>query len=234
MFSQEQQYPINEYYMGLDLGQPNKYTALAIVAATTGYRGFNAGGHFVDNFYEPDEIKFKVVHLERFKLGTPYPALVKQVSQRAAGLKTTDKPTLAVDVTGTGQAVLDLLLRAELNPVAINMTGGGAIAAAPHGYNLPKKDLISNLQVLMQERRLQVAPGLDLGQMLAEEMANFKFKVALAALDSYSEWREGDKDDLVFAVGVAVWLANYRHKNELRVLGPGDDLFDLLTNFTGN
>lgn len=239
LFERDRQpeYPLTDYFVGVDIGLRNQFTALSVVEASVGYRGFDAGGHFVDFFFEPEEIKYNVVRMFRFEPGTSYPEQVDRIGQIIARLDAIGKSmrsdnrsnvTLAADITGTGQAVLDLMIRAGLNPVAINLTNGESITSTDHGYSLPKRDLTSNLHVLMQEKRLQVAKGLELGQMLTKEMEKFTFKVKLASTEPSAEWREGSQDDLVFAVAVAVWLAGQQYNNRLEVLGPGDALYDFI------
>lgn len=77
---------------------------------------------------------------------------------------------------------------------------------------MPKRDLVSTLQVLFQSGRLKVAGGLKLAPVLVEELLNFKVKINVkTAHDSYEAWREGIHDDLVLAVALACWYGE-RHK----------------------
>ena len=79
-------------------------------------------------------------------------------------------------------------------------TGGG-------GYHVPKRDLVTTLQVLLQSGRLKVASDLKLAKVLVDEMLNFKVKINVkTAHDSYEAWREGIHDDLVLAVALALSL----------------------------
>src|SRR4051794_36787501 len=48
---------------------------------------------------------------------------------------------------------------------------------------------------------------------LQEELINFRVKVSLAGRDSYgasAEWREGNHDDLVLALALALWHGENR------------------------
>src|SRR5262249_5225557 len=116
--------------------------------------------------------------------------------------------TLAADQTGVGKPVVDMLRRAKvracLRPVTVS---AGHKATYDEGrWLVPKVELVSTLQVLLQSRRLKVAPALREAQTLVQELTRFQMKVALPTADAYLAWREGPHDDLVLAGGVAAWL----------------------------
>lgn len=52
---------------------------------------------------------------------------------------------------------------------------------------------------------LQVAAGMKLGPVLVEEMAAMRVKQTLSGHEQFGAWREGEHDDLVFAVALAYW-----------------------------
>ena len=68
-----------------------------------------------------------------------------------------------VDATGVGAAVVDLLERARLGvrivPVSIT-AGADAHEGMAGSWRVPKRDLVSVLQVLLQQGRLRVAQAL--------------------------------------------------------------------------
>ena len=72
-------------------------------------------------------------------------------------------------------------------------------------WQVPKKDLVSTLQVLLQSRRIKVAPSLPESQTLVQELMSFRAKATLASNDTLDAWREGPHDDLVLAVAIAAW-----------------------------
>ena len=74
---------------------------------------------------------------------------------------------------------------------------------------MTKKDLVGVLQVLLQEKRLKVAPALEHAAMLATELQQFQLK-AISLDPCAVEWREQPHDDLVLAVAVAAWQAERR------------------------
>ena len=120
-------------------------------------------------------------------------------------------PILAVDATGVGLAVVQILRRAKLpisRLVPITITSGHTTNQRPDGgFNVPKAELVSSTQSPLQGKRLTIAPALKEAKTLRTELSNFKVKINLAsATESFEAWREGQHDDLVLAVCMAVWL----------------------------
>lgn len=173
------------FYVGLDLGQASDYTALSVIEAK-------------------DE-QYQVRHLQRFRIGTPYPTIVSDVGKMLATLQDT---YLVVDGTGVGRPVVDLFRVAELNPVAITITGGNDVIQVDGGWHVPKRDLVGALAVAFQTSNLKIAGALPEAKTLVDELLNFKVKINLkTAHDSYEAWREGIHDDLVLSVAMALWYA---------------------------
>jgi hypothetical protein len=185
-----------KYFTGLDLGQAKDYTAVAVLERTA----------VPDPKREGRTLRhYAVRHLERLPLGTPYPDVCTRLARLFASPPLTDS-SLAVDYTGVGRPVLDMLRRAKiparLRPVTIT---GGSKPKLDGGWHVPKKDLVSTLQVLLQSRRLQVAPSLPEAPTLVQELTTFQVKITPAANETFGAWREGAHDDLVLAVAVAAW-----------------------------
>ncbi len=243
----KEEHPIVAFYMGLDLGKKHDYTAISVIEARLGYQDWsNVHGRFEwkDFLYEPDEVIYSVTWLERLPLRMSYPDMVKICAGRFQAIVTAGKgsarndnqarKTLAVDATGVGTPVVDLLKKAGLEPISIIITGGVDVTNTGNDYRVPKRDLVTSVQVLQQQRRLKVAPGLVEGQTLAREMENFSYKISDAGHDSYGAWREGTHDDLVLSVACALWTASKGIGiGEFRLLGPGDEVYDMLVNLDG-
>jgi hypothetical protein len=184
------------YYLGLDLGQAQDFTALAVARrlphAIEGKRPLH---------------RYELAGLKRWSLGTPYPIIVADVKGILARepLKSPDT-FLALDFTGCGRPIWEMFGEAGVRATGIAITGGNAVMrAAPLEWHVPKRDLASCVQVLLQERRLQWPASLPEAPVLAAELANFRVKITLAANDTYGAWREGEHDDTVLAVALACW-----------------------------
>src|SRR5262249_13816681 len=91
----------------------------------------------------------------------------------------------------------------SLEPVVI--TSGHRTSRGDSGaWHVPKKELVSCLQVLLQSRRLQVA-ALPERRLLIQEMRAFRVRITAAAKETFGAWRQRDHDDLVLAVALAAW-----------------------------
>ncbi len=191
--------PRDCYFVGLDLGQASEPTALAVL-----------GRSAVPPRAPPDARRpvHALRHRQRFPPGTPYGDIAAELAGRFGDTPLTSS-SLAVDVTGVGRPVVDLLrksrIRATIKPVTV--TGGHEAARDTlGGWLVPRKELVSTTQVLLQERRLKVAQALPEAAMLQQELLNFKTKPSTAPLDTFEAWRENPHDDLVLAVAIAAWI----------------------------
>lgn len=133
-------------------------------------------------------------------------ARIKEWSDRL----TTDTgatPALVADRTGVGRPVVDVLRAAELSPVTI--TGGDVVTQDGRDFRVPKRDLVSAVQVLLQSERLKIARALPEASMMTGELLAFKVSINLRGHDSYGndagQWRENPHNDLVLAVALACW-----------------------------
>jgi hypothetical protein len=161
----------------------------------------------------PAEVPLAVRHLERFELGTKYTDVVDGVAALVRSEPLRHLPgVLLIDKTGVGAAVLDSFTHARIGAVAITLHGGSSVTRDPQraGFRVPKRDLVTVTQVLLQNGRLRVASGLPEAETLKRELLSFRVKIdPKTAHDSYEHWRESDHDDLVLAVSMAAWFRQY-------------------------
>ena len=73
---------------------------------------------------------------------------------------------------------------------------------------MPKIELVGNLQVLYQTERLKMASALELVSTLIDELRDFKMRPPRIDPSDPETWREGQFDDLMFAVALAAWRAS--------------------------
>jgi len=190
------------FFIGLDLGQSHDFTAIAVLERAVLQREFN---HAVWAFRK--EVQLQLRHLERVPIGTPYPDVVRRVVEITRSPSLTGPVHLAVDNTGVGAAVMDLLRgaqpKAALLPVTI--TGGDTQNVSRGNHRVPKRDLVVGLQVLLQRGGLRIAAGLRDAPTLLTELMAMQVKVSTAGNEQFGAWREGAHDDLVLAVALACW-----------------------------
>lgn len=206
------------FYVGLDLGQSTDSSALAVAERSVPVSGMTADQRAtlrwmledIAEVPEPSAVPavYHLRHLERLPLGTPYPDVVAHVA-RLVRLPAVRMVTLAVDATGVGAPVVDLLHAAGLPcPLyAITIHGGDTVSREGRHWRVPKRDLIASTQVLLQTNRLKIAAGLPEARTLVNELLHYRVKIdSTTAHDSYHA-REGAHDDVLLATALALWLA---------------------------
>jgi hypothetical protein len=189
-------------FVGLDLGQAQDYTALAVLSRP------RVTGSEPPAARQPP---YDVPHLHRFPLGTPYPTIVASVVEllRTPLLRGS---VLVVDQTGVGRAVVDMLTdamtgRVTCHFIPVTITAGHEVTQSDTGQlRVPKKELVGCLQVLLQTRRLWIARALPDAAVLVRELETFRVKITEAANETFGAWREGQHDDQVLAVALAAWM----------------------------
>jgi len=92
------------YFLGLDLGQKRDHSAVAVVERIDHRRAFQ-GTAFQ---------RLVVRYAERLPLGTPYPQVVERVRGIVRSQELASNCAVAVDATGVGAPVVDMLRAARL------------------------------------------------------------------------------------------------------------------------
>jgi hypothetical protein len=213
------------YFVGLDLGQSQDYSALSIIERNSSSSSGDADSLSSSSLQTKGKYQFHCTHLHRWALRTSYTSIVDetvQIMQKPELQSGPQRPMLVVDATGCGAPVIDLFKRTNhqsyLEPVLI--TGGSEVTKANGVWRVPKRNLVSTVQVLLQSQRLKIAGKLPQAPTLAQELQNFRAKISDSGHDSYgagSDWREGNNDDLVLSLAMALWgatevpVSTYRH-----------------------
>jgi hypothetical protein len=216
------------FFLGLDFGQLNDFTALAVAERVMeipqkpaalpwqpGHPLHDLAHTLVDQPRSPPipKASYRLRHLQRYPLRTSYPSIVASVKTLVSRLELQDPElqedlVLAVDHTGVGVAVHNMLQDAELPCLLYGVTihGGSEVTQDGMRYSVPKRDLITLTQVLLQNERLKIAEALPEAKTLTKELLNYRLKIdPITAHDSYNA-REGAHDDLVLAVALACWI----------------------------
>lgn len=214
---------MDSFIVGLSIGTSQTTTALCVLEQT----GRDTGETVTSSLPGPAnwddrppipastmpvyEYSYAVRHLERLPAGTPYPEQVAKTKDLIAKLvQTPAKVSLVIDQTGVGRPVTDLFKAAKLKPQRATVTGGDSVSREGDEYRVPKRDLVSSAQVLLQAKRLTIASSLPLAQVLVSELLAFKATITLQRENSAAPpepWRERSNDDLVLAVALAAWYS---------------------------
>jgi len=198
-----------KYHVGVDLGQVNDYTAVCVLEVL-----------------RPPEINegrlLVLKYLTRFR-DVLYPDIADTVEKLMQDPRLSGRTSLAVDATGVGPAVTDLLKKRGMSPKEVRIHGGDSETRGEGGiHRVPKRNLVSTLQVALQTGVLKIPSKLQLGVTLRDELMNFRVKIDVSTgHDSYEAWREGDHDDLVLATALAVWSASRVSTSEGFPVGVG-------------
>jgi hypothetical protein len=185
-----------QYYVALDPGQTHDYSALVVVERR------NIPTQTI-SYKQPGA--YDIVHIHRFALKTSYPDVVSGVAELLASDSLKDKHKLVVDKTGTGAPVVDMLRQAGLKPIPVTITGGSSVTREEGSWRVPKRDLVTTIQVLLQSGRLRIAKDLPEASTLRDELLNFRIKVTLEGSQTYEPWRVNQNDDIILATSLACW-----------------------------
>jgi len=222
--------PVEErtLWLGVDIGKVVDPAALSLLERVRTFvpgpfqAGFQVHGSW--------STSYGIRHLERLKLGTPYPLVAERVGAVCESLAASSPVSgplmeVVVDVTGVGRPVFDMLVaiisakRLRVRVVGVNYTGGNLPSMAADGssiWNLPKRDLVACLVLLFQSRELRIAERLPEAQVLVNELVNFQQTISDAGRDSYgNDPKRAKNDDYVNASALAAWRARIREPREL-------------------
>lgn len=195
------------YILGLDLGQQNDYTVLSML-----------------KMYEiKGTLEYHLQYLKKYPLRTSYPDIVELVNGFIKNPFLKDKALLIVDYTGVGRPVVDLLRGYEVNLVALNITGGSSSNWKNNReVSVPKKDIVSSLQVSFQSSKLKISSDIKHLDDLKKEFINFKAKINSGGNASFNA-ASGYHDDIVMSIGIAIWYVEYvnRKGRTLRIITGG-------------
>jgi hypothetical protein len=190
------------YVVGVDIGQSMQPTAVAVVEQKTQSTRRDT--------WDWKTVEMSLRHLERFPLDAGYPAIGARLDDLIGHLhdKEQDSQTdLIIDITGSGRAGANYMRRFHgVAPITVTIKGGsGETEVEPGDWCVAKTELIGHLMVAYQTSTLKVAKSLDLAATLSRELADFKMKPPTLNPNDPEAWREGQHDDLVFAVALTTW-----------------------------
>jgi hypothetical protein len=223
-------YSPRRYSVGVDLGQANDFTAIAVLEKTIAppeTAMFSPVGESPSNRLVEGSIVYDLVYLKRPRLGTPYDTIARRVADLVCELEPQGafgelgQVTLSVDGTGVGRGVVDMLdtefkrRGAGPGPIPrvdfrrVSVTGSQTTLKRPtrtNGYwSVPKKDLVFPAVAAFQQGKIRIGKVKD-RDALVNELKNYRRTTNIATGNmAFEPWRESDHDDLLFAVCLALW-----------------------------
>lgn len=206
-----------EYLLPIDLGRFQDYSAIHLIKIVPVSKS---------NKFNPKEVMwyntYHVIWQERTT--EKYTALVKRVDMILSQPRFAENTAVIVDATGVGSAVVEMF---EHNPIAISIHGGDMVSIRedPPGYNVPKRDIIGAMQVVLQTGRLKIKKDLPYNDQLIRELQNFTMKISAAGSDLYENLKSSIHDDMVISLGLGLWYGEKFIKYDLaeHSTAPGYD-----------
>jgi hypothetical protein len=187
------------YFLGLDLGQSQDFTALVALRREDGPPSGYSG--------RPRH-HYEVRGVKRWPLRTAY----TRIAQDVAAL--VERPplagcTLGIDKTGVGAGVLEIIAAARPNAVLrpVLITCGHAVTGDGVTVHVPKVELVSVTTAILDNDRLAIPPTVPEAKTLATELRQFRAKVTPAGRETFeADWRTRSHDDLVLGLAIGLWL----------------------------
>jgi hypothetical protein len=123
---------------------------------------------------------------------------------------------VVADATDVGAPVVDMLRSGQLGceVTAVNITGGEQETRSGIVWNVPKRDLMTGLLVLLERRELRIALRLKEAGPLVRELTDVRMTAGSGGNVRMGADGGGQHDDLVVALALACWRAK-RKQNEL-------------------
>jgi hypothetical protein len=168
----------------------------------------------IEDYVEPIQIienHYRLTHIERLPLGTAYTDQVDHIKELHDRLVAQGRDVaLVVDRGGPGESVMDIMRAAGLYATGVYMTTGHKVTRDGRDYGVPKRDLVTLADMLIQSKRLQVHMGLPFAGLLLSELEGFNRETNQRGYTSFGNdvgvlWRENAHDDLVIATALALW-----------------------------
>jgi hypothetical protein len=177
-------------FLGIDIGKTVDHTAIVIVERAA--KGMN------------------VRYAERVPLGTSYPRVVEHVRWIVTHPMVRGRCAMAVDATGVGAPVVDMLRAGQMGcEISAVVISGGEKATSGSGnmWSVPKRDLLTGVQVLLQRGELKIAATLQEAETLVRELTDVRMTAGNRGGIRMGADGFGEHDDLVIALALACWRA---------------------------
>lgn len=195
-------YPEPKWYFGLDLGQRRDHSALAVLHLQWTFHGQSPVTF--EYLFEP---QLYIRFLARFPIGISYERLydlLKDTLTEFDQAQPARTKQLIIDAGGPGPPIVDRLRRnlskvVTIKPVII--TGGKGANALSGGYtSIPRRSIVSTIQLLMGAHSLKCKPDVPGFKILKEEL------MELSGNDTQPD-SSSAHDDVAIAAGLAAWAA---------------------------
>jgi hypothetical protein len=157
----------------------------------------------------PQYWEYRLRHMERLPLQTPYKEVVRYIADYMQNLKSgvgVKSTQLVVDASAMGLPVVEMFREADprLPLVPVVITGGDFPSMSNGTHKVPKRDLMNRLHIALEEKTIRIPRMLPTLDSFREEFIGFQ----LSFTDKGNDVYEGrPHDDMVVALALAAWKA---------------------------
>jgi len=144
---------------------------------------------------------YRVHHIERLPLRTPYPAQVARVQYLKSRLPRDAQ--LVID-DGGSRGVGDMFVDAGLDPIRVSIVHGLDVHWRDRRVTVPKATLVSMLVARLHSGELAVHESLRDWPVLRRELLNFRPETTRTGVETWNA-RSGEHDDCVLSLAMAIW-----------------------------
>jgi phage FluMu gp28-like protein len=192
------------YFCGCDLGRKRDPSTLAIIEVQ----------------YTPNGRTYVVSYLKRFTLSMLYTDIAAKLVKTDESLKRIAAKkgkeaiiSYVLDATGLGSPICELVEKAL--PLAdikqVYITGGinTTEGSAYNEYHVPKGQLLSSLMAAFDSKSIYMTRRSKEIDQIVTELAEFEIHITDSGRDIFDDRGKGHHSDLVIALALAVWAADY-------------------------
>lgn len=200
------------HLIGVDLGRQNDFAAPVIFEDELIVEPVTIMPDGVPPRYQDVPISlmriYNLVDMCQWR-GVSYPMIARRIKDITISPLISRDYILVVDATGVGIPVIDMMREQDLFPIGISITGGNVVTLSEFGYNVPKRDIVVNMQVVFQTERIRIAEELELAGTFRDQLKHYTTpdKLTARGKQTFGNDAEVGNDDLVTSAGIVLWYA---------------------------
>lgn len=192
------------FFVGLDLGQRQDYTAIAVIERHT----IKSADLDPGTRSHHEKVRYRCRLLRRLPLGLGYVEVVDKVIALMQSRDLRDRSTLVVDASGVGSPVVEMLRKSAKCPLdPVTITGGQNVKMDNYGYKMPRRELMSQLAVMLEKRELEISSHAGEIEHIRSELRNLRLTFNTKGQENFDPEKESVHDDLVIAMALGFWKA---------------------------
>jgi hypothetical protein len=192
-----------KYFIGVDLGKRQDYTAIAVVEREK-VQVWGKDWITLKSNLEGVVKRYRLRGLRRLAKGTRYEEAARVVREVAGKLHPRE---IVIDATGVGDAVVEMVEKAAGAVTEVVITSGESGRMSNGRYLAPKKDLLERIAVMLEQGELEISGALKLRRELREELLGMRL---IRTKEGRTRYEGKPHDDLVLAAALACWRARSR------------------------